>query len=229
MKSMKRFFKRKIKQRSQSATTDRSSRSRQEEEEKASHPKSTTGNSASPRVVTSASSSSVPKEVHKNGGTGSKTVGASAANQKGNRHPPPASVQEKGSKVNKAAQKVPQKSKVLEGGIIRGHNNSNNGRGGARQQQQFSAADTDSDDVGLAPSDQAEYKGVSCSFRGLNATEPFEDTLPVDPDGRLAKASEAYDAIPLLEQNKLPRGGISMETKAVGRIQVRDIGDHSER
>jgi hypothetical protein len=31
----------------------------------------------------------------------------------------------------------------------------------------------------------------------------------------------AYDAIPILEQTKLPRGGLSVETKAVGRVQVR--------
>jgi hypothetical protein len=31
---------------------------------------------------------------------------------------------------------------------------------------------------------------------------------------------KAYDAVPLLEQNKLPRGGVSIETKAVGRVQV---------
>jgi hypothetical protein len=30
----------------------------------------------------------------------------------------------------------------------------------------------------------------------------------------------AYDAVPVLEQNKLPRGGVSIETKAVGRVQV---------
>ena len=30
----------------------------------------------------------------------------------------------------------------------------------------------------------------------------------------------SYNAIPLLEQTKLPRGGISMETQAVGRVQV---------
>lgn len=34
---------------------------------------------------------------------------------------------------------------------------------------------------------------------------------------------KSYDAVPLLEQTKLPRGGISMETKAVGRVQVRDF------
>jgi len=30
----------------------------------------------------------------------------------------------------------------------------------------------------------------------------------------------SYDSVPLLEQIKLPRGGISMETQAVGRVQV---------
>ena len=36
-------------------------------------------------------------------------------------------------------------------------------------------------------------------------------------------AAEAnnYDSIPVLEQIKLPRGGVSVETKAVGRVQVR--------
>jgi hypothetical protein len=32
---------------------------------------------------------------------------------------------------------------------------------------------------------------------------------------------KAYDAVPPLEETKLPRGGVSIETKAVGRIQVR--------
>ena len=81
-------------------------------------------------------------------------------------------------------------------------------------------ADTDSDDA-ILPSERAEYKGVSNSFRGLNATEPFEDSSKADPDGRIARISSAYDSIPLIEQTKLPRGGISMETKAIGRIQVR--------
>jgi hypothetical protein len=30
----------------------------------------------------------------------------------------------------------------------------------------------------------------------------------------------SYDQIPLLEQSKLPRGGVSIETKGVGRVQV---------
>ena len=32
---------------------------------------------------------------------------------------------------------------------------------------------------------------------------------------------KAYAMVPLLEQTKLPRGGVSMETQAVGRVQVR--------
>jgi hypothetical protein len=40
-------------------------------------------------------------------------------------------------------------------------------------------------------------------------------------ENRHATISNAYDSIPLLEQTKLPRGGISIETEAVGRVQVR--------
>jgi len=36
---------------------------------------------------------------------------------------------------------------------------------------------------------------------------------------RHSTISNAYDSIPLLEQTKLPRGGISIETKAVGNVQ----------
>lgn len=101
-------------------------------------------------------------------------------------------------------------------------------------------ADTDSDDADLLPSDDGgggggggggsstnlgvDDKGVSPSFKGLNATARF-DTEPSIPQadalGRMSRVSDAYEAIPLIEQIKLPRGGISMETKAVGRIQVR--------
>ncbi len=43
-------------------------------------------------------------------------------------------------------------------------------------------------------------------------------------EDRHATISMAYDSIPLLEQTKLPRGGISIETKAVGMVQVRKAG-----
>jgi len=38
-------------------------------------------------------------------------------------------------------------------------------------------------------------------------------------EDRHSTISRAYDSIPLLEQTKLPRGGISVETEAVGRVQ----------
>jgi len=37
------------------------------------------------------------------------------------------------------------------------------------------------------------------------------------------EVKKAYDAIPLLDQKKLPRGGCSVDTKAVGRVQVRRV------
>jgi hypothetical protein len=38
---------------------------------------------------------------------------------------------------------------------------------------------------------------------------------------------QAYNDIPVLEQTKLPRGGVSVETKAVGRVQVRKRKEQS--
>ena len=78
-------------------------------------------------------------------------------------------------------------------------------------------------------------KGVSPSFRGVSLTEDFNHsqdlstTAPPPPEAlsRMASISDSYDAIPLIEQTKLPRGGISMETKAVGRIQVRFVFSYS--
>lgn len=74
--------------------------------------------------------------------------------------------------------------------------------------------------------EKGTYKGVSESFKkGMSVTQRFgvgdamEDQPLPDPN-QLGKLADAYDSIPLLEQTKLPRGGISMETKAVGRIQV---------
>jgi hypothetical protein len=74
--------------------------------------------------------------------------------------------------------------------------------------------------------EKGTYKGVSESFKkGMTVTQRFgvgespEDRSSPDMN-MLGKLGDAYDSIPLLEQTKLPRGGISMETKAVGRIQV---------
>lgn len=77
----------------------------------------------------------------------------------------------------------------------------------------------------ITDQEKGTYKGVSESFKkGMTVTqrfgvgEPPEDRSSTDLN-MLGKLGDAYDSIPLLEQTKLPRGGISMETKAVGRIQ----------
>lgn len=68
---------------------------------------------------------------------------------------------------------------------------------------------------------KTSYKGVSESFKGLTAIQQFDvaEVESSDPN-QMISLGDAYDAIPLIEQTKLPRGGISMETKAVGRVQV---------
>ena len=83
---------------------------------------------------------------------------------------------------------------------------------------------SDSDDDELTGS-RKDDKGVSESFRGLSEDDRFEVDNNLGPTGVVdadyhASLGDAYDSIPLLEQTKLPRGGISMETKAVGRVQV---------
>jgi hypothetical protein len=66
-----------------------------------------------------------------------------------------------------------------------------------------------------------KHKGVSESFKGMSVTQRFgvSDLEGTDPN-LFMNLGDAYDAIPLIEQIKLPRGGISMETVAVGRVQV---------
>ena len=63
--------------------------------------------------------------------------------------------------------------------------------------------------------------GASPSNVGKNVNEVVVPKS--NAEDRHATIARAYDAIPLLEQDKLPRGGISIETKAVGRVQVRFI------
>ena len=69
------------------------------------------------------------------------------------------------------------------------------------------------DDV-LPPPKQAvefaEVKGIPPS--AADACDDFAESPAV---------ARAYDAVPILEQTKLPRGGVSVDTKAVGRVQVR--------
>ena len=69
------------------------------------------------------------------------------------------------------------------------------------------------------------YKGVSESFKGLSGPQRYgiaDGTAEKSGADvrRLGKLRDAYDSIPLIEKDSLPRGGISMETKAVGRVQV---------
>lgn len=55
-----------------------------------------------------------------------------------------------------------------------------------------------------------------------NGSSPSLDEVVVPQTGvvdRHSTVSRAYDSIPLLEQTKLPRGGVSVETQAVGRVQ----------
>jgi len=62
--------------------------------------------------------------------------------------------------------------------------------------------------------------------RSNGASSPVKDKVDevVVPqssiEDRHSTISRAYDSIPLLEQTKLPRGGVSIETEAVGRVQV---------
>ena len=55
---------------------------------------------------------------------------------------------------------------------------------------------------------------LSRKIGGQNRDAIFDDPVVV----------ASYDSVPLLEITKLPRGGISMETQAVGRVQVSLVG-----
>ena len=85
-----------------------------------------------------------------------------------------------------------------------------------------------------------EPAAVPTKSKGVEKKANGNSTLPPSPppvkenvdevvvpemggEDRHATISMAYDSIPLLEQTKLPRGGISIETKAVGMVQVRKI------
>lgn len=49
----------------------------------------------------------------------------------------------------------------------------------------------------------------------------FQSSGMIDMISDSPEHSKAYELVPDLEQTKLPRGGVSIETKAVGRVQVR--------
>ena len=67
----------------------------------------------------------------------------------------------------------------------------------------------------LSKSLSGSLSGTTLSRRigGQNRDAIFDDPVVV----------ESYDSVPLLEITMLPRGGISMETQAVGRVQVSPV------
>jgi hypothetical protein len=61
--------------------------------------------------------------------------------------------------------------------------------------------------------------------KGTMMENDFQSSGMIDMISDSPEHSKAYELVPDLEQTKLPRGGVSIETKAVGRVQVR--GDRS--
>ena len=69
----------------------------------------------------------------------------------------------------------------------------------------------------LSPVSTRDVKSTSDSPPSDAMKSPLsEEEMPDGPT-----IANNYAAIPVLEQTKLPRGGVSVETKAVGRVQVR--------
>jgi hypothetical protein len=57
-------------------------------------------------------------------------------------------------------------------------------------------------------------------------TESEKDVQAMPPPGEaFPDLANSYESIPFLEQTQLPRGGVSVDTKAVGRVQVRVLVD----
>lgn len=82
-------------------------------------------------------------------------------------------------------------------------------------------SDSEEEESDYFPDSKNHHKGVSESFRGLADFDLAEaDAVGEAYDGLHASLGAAYDAIKLLEITKLPRGGLSIETAAVGRVQV---------
>lgn len=71
----------------------------------------------------------------------------------------------------------------------------------------------------LSPVSSREVKSVSQSNPPETMRPPAENKVDEAPTDGPTIANN-YAAIPVLEQTKLPRGGVSVETKAVGRVQV---------
>eukprot|EP00535_Pseudo-nitzschia_heimii_P006923 CAMPEP_0197189262 /NCGR_PEP_ID=MMETSP1423-20130617/19463_1 /TAXON_ID=476441 /ORGANISM="Pseudo-nitzschia heimii, Strain UNC1101" /LENGTH=1386 /DNA_ID=CAMNT_0042641321 /DNA_START=116 /DNA_END=4279 /DNA_ORIENTATION=+ len=76
------------------------------------------------------------------------------------------------------------------------------------------------DDESVASSKKSGLEGAGRKVN-FNLNGEVEEVIVTQSgvQDRHSTISRAYDSIPLLEQTKLPRGGISIETKAVGRVQ----------
>lgn len=81
----------------------------------------------------------------------------------------------------------------------------------------------------MEPSTDDSLLGATVAGSSVN-TAPSVTLKPPEPDRSIPEVKDtdgapqliqAYDAIPILEQTHLPRGGVSVETQAVGRVQVR--------
>lgn len=86
--------------------------------------------------------------------------------------------------------------------------------------QNSEADDLVSDMITPLASSKRKIKGVSESFKGLGVSHRFNVPQIEKSASAVRELSERYDAIPEMEQTRLPRGGISIDTKAVGRVQV---------
>jgi hypothetical protein len=102
---------------------------------------------------------------------------------------------------------VPETAKSVE----------NNGIGGFQSDNSLKTKS----DGSQAPQSKKVQKGVAESLKMSVATPRVHGRDSKFSEVALvSNAGETYDKVPLLEQTRLPRGGISIETKALGRIQV---------
>ena len=99
----------------------------------------------------------------------------------------------------------------------------------------FTAASADEPE-GMASRGEKQVRDSSTRHESGDTEPSLDDVSPLLSDRRhsltsttsagsdfnrdLPEIAASYNAIPMLEQTALPRGGISMDTQAVGRVQV---------
>lgn len=89
----------------------------------------------------------------------------------------------------------------------------------SKQQQSSSTDIRNNHSVAVPPPPEHKESATRTTTRSTSqTTERRCSNMSLDS---LDGPELAYDSVPILEQTKLPRGGVSVETKAVGRIQVR--------